>query len=149
MLFAGTVAENIARMVPNPDGRDVVRAAELAGVHGMSLRLPQAHQPPSGWRHAAVGRPAAAIGLARAFYGDPRLVVLDEPNSNLDAEGEPLLMAALDRLKGAGATAIIVIHRPQALRRADRVLVLDQGAAVRLGPRDAIIQALASPVRAA
>jgi ABC-type protease/lipase transport system fused ATPase/permease subunit len=137
-------------MAPDPDGRDVVRAAELAGVHGMILRLPHGYQTllEDGGMPLSGGQ-RQRIGLARALYGDPRLVVLDEPNANLDAEGEALLMSALNRLREAGATVIIVTHRPQALRRADRVLVLDQGAAVRLGPRDAVIQALADPVRAA
>ena len=150
MLFAGTVAENIARMAPAVEGMDVVRAAQLAGVHEMILRLPQGYET----RLQDGGAPLSGgqrqrIGLARALYGEPRLVVLDEPNANLDAEGEALLMAALDRLKEARATTIMVTHRPQALRRADRVLVLDQGTAVRLGPRDTIIQALSGPVRAA
>ena len=150
MLFAGSVAENIARMAPAVEGMDVVRAAQLAGVHEMILRLPQGYET----RLQDGGAPLSGgqrqrIGLARALYGEPRLVVLDEPNANLDAEGEALLMAALDRLKEARATTIMVTHRPQALRRADRVLVLDQGTAVRLGPRDTIIQALSGPVRAA
>jgi PrtD family type I secretion system ABC transporter len=150
MLFAGTVAENIARMAPEVEGMDVIRASQMAGVHEMILRLPQGYET----RLQDGGAPLSGgqrqrIGLARALYGNPCLVVLDEPNANLDSDGEALLMSALDRLKEARATTIMVTHRPQALRRADRVLVLDQGTAVRVGPRDAIIQALSGPVRAA
>jgi ATP-binding cassette subfamily C protein/ATP-binding cassette subfamily C exporter for protease/lipase/ATP-binding cassette subfamily C protein EexD len=150
MLFAGTVAENIARMAPLVEATDVVRAAQLAGAHEMILRLSQGYETRLGDGGGPLsGGQRQRIGLARALFGEPRLVVLDEPNANLDAAGEATLMATLDRLKEAGATTIIVTHRPQGLRRADRVLVLEQGNLVRFGPRDAIVQALSGPVRAA
>jgi ATP-binding cassette, subfamily C, type I secretion system permease/ATPase len=150
MLFAGTVAENIARMAPDVDGREVVRAAQLAGAHEMILRLPQGYatQLSDGGAPLSGGQ-RQRIGLARAVYGEPRLVVLDEPNAHLDAEGELALMATLGRLKEARATTIMVTHRPQALRWADKMLVLDHGSLARFGPRDAILQALSGRVRAA
>ncbi len=150
MLFAGTVAENIARMAPAADGREVVRAAQLAGAHEMILRLPEGYETALADGGAPLsGGQRQRIGLARAVFGEPRLVVLDEPNANLDAEGEMALMTTLGRLKEAGATTIMVTHRPQALRWADQVLVLDHGSLARIGPRDSILQALAGPARAA
>jgi ATP-binding cassette subfamily C protein/ATP-binding cassette subfamily C exporter for protease/lipase/ATP-binding cassette subfamily C protein EexD len=150
MLFAGTVAENVARMAPAAEGRDVVRAAQHAGAHEMVLRLPDGYAT----RLADGGAPLSGgqrqrIGLARALFGEPRLVVLDEPNANLDAEGEAALMATIGRLKEAGATVVVVTHRPQALRQADRVLVLERGGVARFGPRDAVLRAFPGPVRAA
>jgi ABC-type protease/lipase transport system fused ATPase/permease subunit len=150
MLFAGTVAENIARMARVADGRDVVRAAQLAAAHEMILRLPQGYETPLADGGAPLsGGQRQRIGLARALYGEPRLVVLDEPNAHLDAEGEAALMATVSRLKETGVTTIIVTHRPQVLRRADKVLALERGSVVRFGPRDAVLQALAGPGRAA
>ncbi len=150
MLFAGTVAENIARMAAAVDGGAVVRAAQLAGAHEMILRLPQGYET----RLADGGAPLSGgqrqrIGLARAVHGEPRLVVLDEPNAHLDAEGEAALTATLERLRAAGTTTIMVTHRPQVLRCADRMLVLDHGRLARFGPRDAILQALLRPAHAA
>jgi PrtD family type I secretion system ABC transporter len=150
MLFAGTVAENIARMAPAADSRDVIRAAQLAGAHEMILRLPQGYgtllmdggSPLSGGQRQR-------IGLARALFGEPRLIVLDEPNAHLDAEGEAALTVTLGRLKEARATTIMATHRLQALRWADKMLVLDHGSLARFGPRDAVLQALSGPVRAA
>jgi PrtD family type I secretion system ABC transporter len=150
MLFPGTVAENIARMAPEPEGPEVVAAAQLAGAHEMILRLPEGYAT----RLAEGGAPLSGgqrqgIGLARALYGRPRLVVLDEPNAHLDGRGEAALMATLAQLKAAGTTVVLVTHRPQALRCADKLLVLAEGAIACFGPRDAMLASLPSAARAA
>lgn len=149
-LFAGTVAENIARLAAEPDGAAVVAAAKAAGVHELILRLPEGYDTELG----EDGHPLSAgqrqrLGLARALYGEPKLVVLDEPNAHLDAAGEQALAAALAWLRERRATVVLVTHRLSVLRLADRVLVLENGAAERLGPRDAVLAELLRPSRAA
>jgi ABC-type protease/lipase transport system fused ATPase/permease subunit len=150
MLFAGTVAENIARMAEAPDSVAVVAAARLAGAHEMILRLSDGYAT----RLAAGGAPLSGgqrqrLGLARALFGGPKLIVLDEPNAHLDGQGEMALAAALTRLKESGATTVLITHRPQSLQRADKVLVLEDGAVTRFGPRDTVLPALVRPARAA
>lgn len=150
MLFAGTVAENIARMAPRPVSETVVAAAQLAGAHDMIARLGEGYDTVLGDGGAPLsGGQRQRIGLARALHGSPRLVVLDEPNANLDRQGEAALMAALASLKEAGVTTVLVTHRPQILQRADRILVLEDGVVTGFGPRDAILQSLLRPARAA
>jgi PrtD family type I secretion system ABC transporter len=149
-LFAGTVAENIARMDEAPSSEAVVAAAQLAEAHEVILRLPQGYATPL----ADGGTPLSGgqrqrLGLARALFGGPRLVVLDEPNAHLDGAGEAALMAVLARLKQARVTTVLITHRPQVLQRADKVLVLEDGAVSRFGPRDAVLPALFRPARAA
>ncbi|MFL5338252.1 MAG: ATP-binding cassette domain-containing protein, partial [Geminicoccaceae bacterium] len=150
MLFAGTVAENIARMAEQPDAAAVVAAARLAGAHEMILRLGDGYAT----RLADGGAPLSGgqrqrLGLARAVFGDTRLLVLDEPSAHLDGSGEAALTSTLARLKQAGATVILITHRPQALQRADRVLVLEDGKISRFGPRESVLPALIRPARAA
>jgi ABC-type protease/lipase transport system fused ATPase/permease subunit len=135
MLFAATVAQNIARMQQDAPADAIVAAARLAGAHDMILRLPQGYDT----RLSEGGAPLSGgqrqlLGLARALYGQPRLVVLDEPNANLDTAGDAALMTALAGLKEAGVTTVIVSHRSYALQRADHVLVLEEGAVKRFGP---------------
>ena len=149
-LFAGTVAENIARLAAEPDGEAVVAAAKAAGVHELILHLPKGYDTVLGEE----GAPLSAgqrqrLGLARALYGEPRLIVLDEPNAHLDAAGEQALAAALVRLKEQRVTVVLVTHRLNILRHADRVLVLEQGAIERVGPRDKILAELVRPARVA
>jgi PrtD family type I secretion system ABC transporter len=149
-LFAGTVAANIARMVPRPDPERVVDAARLAGVHEMVLGLPEGYDTVLGEGGLPLsGGQRQRVALARALYGSPRLVVLDEPNSNLDPAGEAALVEALKGLKAAGATVVTVTHRPSLVAHADLVLVLEGGAVARLGPRDEVMRALMRPARAA
>ena len=149
-LFAGTVAENIARMDEAPSSEAVVAAAQLAEAHEVILRLPQSYATPL----ADGGMPLSGgqrqrLGLARALFGGPRLVVLDEPNAHLDGAGEAALMTVLARLKQARVTTVLITHRPQVLQRADKVLVLEDGTVSRFGPRDAVLPALFRPARAA
>ena len=144
-IFPGTVAENIARM-GKVDSEQVVAAAELAGVHDMIVRLPQGYDTPIGDGGVPLsGGQRQRVGLARAVFGQPKLVVLDEPNSNLDADGEAALMGTIAGLKAKGTTVIIVAHRPQILADADRLLVMRDGEIALLGPRAEVLARIAGP----
>ncbi len=142
MLFEGTIAENIARLQVNPDPERVVAAAKKAAAHEMILHLPNGYDtrlPPSGARLS--GGQKQRIGLARALYGDPALLVLDEPNSNLDAEGSMALNLAIRNLKAEGRSVVIMAHRPAAIEECDMILILDGGSRVAFGPRDEVLRA--------
>lgn len=151
-LFAGTVGENIARM-GDADPEKIVKAARLAHVHEMILRLPQGYE--TRLDNGAVqlsGGQRQRLGLARALYGDPKLLVLDEPNSNLDSEGDAALLAALAAVKQQGCTVITVGHRPSMLEHADLLMYLRDGMVQSFGPAEDIWARLAgqpSPARAA
>jgi PrtD family type I secretion system ABC transporter len=133
-LFAGTVAENIARLGA-ADPAKVVQAAELAHAHEMILRLPDGYDTEIGEAGAMLsGGQRQRIALARALSGDPRLVVLDEPNANLDAEGELALAAALRALKARGVTVVMVGHRPSLISQLDKLAVMKDGALEAFGP---------------
>ncbi|WP_313323901.1 type I secretion system permease/ATPase [Pseudomonas sp.] len=141
-LFEGSIAENIARF-GEIDATKVVEAAQVAGVHEMILRLPQGYDTVIG-AHGGVlsGGQRQRIGLARAIYGDPKLVILDEPNSNLDDVGERALGEALIKLKQKGTTLFIITHRVSALAYVDNLLVLSEGQIVMSGARDQVLAQL-------
>ena len=136
-LFDGTVAENIARFDPDADPGKLIAAAGAAGVHDVILRLPQGYKTQVGEGGATLsGGQRQRIALARALYGDPFLVVLDEPNSNLDAPGEEALTRAIRAVRARGGIAVVVAHRPSAVAAVDQVLVLNEGRVQAFGARD-------------
>ncbi len=138
-LFPGTVRENIARM-SSGDTDAVIAAARLAGVHELILRLPQGYETRVGDGGAAIsGGQRQRIALARALYGNPSLVVLDEPSSNLDEGGVQALIRTIAQLRASGTTVIIVAHQPVVVYQVDCLLVLNQGMVQMTGPRDAVI----------
>lgn len=143
-LFSGSVAENIARM-GEVDSEKVIKAARMAHVHEMILTLPKGYDTPIGEQGGSLsGGQRQRIGLARALYGDPRLVVLDEPNSNLDEEGEAGLTQALQELKNAGTTVVLVTHKPSILNIVDEILMLQSGAVALSGPRQEVLAKIAA-----
>jgi len=145
-MFPGTVAENIARLGMRDDEM-VVEAARLAGAHEMILRLPQGYDTDIDPASPALsGGQRQLIAFARAFYGRPRLLLLDEPNSNLDRDGEAALLAALARAKEAGITTLVIAHRPSIVAGLDRLLVLRDGRISLLGPRAEILARTANVV---
>jgi ATP-binding cassette subfamily C protein len=134
-LLDGTVGENIARL-GEAGSAEVVAAARLVGAHEMIGRLPLGYETRVGeGGHALSGGQRQRIALARAFFGNPRLVVLDEPNSHLDAEGEAAMLAAVRAARDGGATVIIIAHKPSLVEAADNILVLRDGAVDSFGPR--------------
>ena len=140
-LLEGTVAENIARFAPESDSAAIIAAAQAAGVHDLIVSLPQGYETPVGADGAELSAgQRQRIGLARALYGDPFLVLLDEPNSNLDAMGEAALEQAIAGVKARGGIAIVIAHRPSALAQADYVLFMRDGRAEAFGPRDDVLK---------
>ena len=125
------------------DAEKIVAAAKLAGVHDMILHLPQGYDTVIGGTGGILsGGQRQRIGLVRAFYGNPRLLVLDEPNSNLDDQGEKELVEAIHRIKSAGCTVIVISHRTMVLSSVDKILVLKEGAPVSYGPREQVLAGL-------
>ncbi|MBY3223214.1 type I secretion system permease/ATPase [Rhizobium laguerreae] len=149
-LFAGTVSENICRFAKlSPVVFDkVVKAAQLAGVHELIKGLPKGYLTEIGESGAVLsGGQRQRIGLARALYGDPALIILDEPNSNLDREGEEALIAALSTVKATGTTVILIAHRPNIMETVDKILILNRGQQDLFGPRDYVFNELAARAR--
>ena len=140
-LFDGTIKENIARLSPNPDDAEVVRAARAAAAHDMIVRLPDGYDTrvqANGGRLS--GGQIQRIGLARALYGDPVVVVLDEPNSNLDNDGSLALNEAIRALKARGAAILVMAHRPAAIQECDFLLMIEGGARRAFGPKDDVLR---------
>jgi PrtD family type I secretion system ABC transporter len=141
-LFPGTVSDNIARM-GDPDPEKIVAAATMAGVHEIVLGLPGGYDTPLGYGGVNLsGGQRQRIGLARALYGDPKLVILDEPNSNLDEAGEAALVHALALLKEREVTTIVVTHKPSILSGVNKVLYLSDGQMVIFGPMEEVFKQL-------
>ncbi len=141
-LFEGSISENIARFREvEPD--KVIQAAKAAGVHEMILQLPEGYDTVIGSDGVNLsGGQRQRVGLARAIYGSPRLIILDEPNSNLDDVGERALAMAIQQLKASGATVFIITHRTSILAQLDRLLVMSNGAIGLYGPRDKVMAEL-------
>jgi ABC-type protease/lipase transport system fused ATPase/permease subunit len=143
-LLEGSIAQNIARFDPDAPAAAVIAAAKVAGVHDLIVNLPAGYETELGERGMALSAgQQQRIALARALYGDPFLVVLDEPNSNLDAEGEEALTQAILAVRARGGIVIIVAHRPSALAAVDRVLVMARGRQQAFGPKDEMLAKLA------
>jgi ATP-binding cassette subfamily C protein len=137
-LLNGTIAENIARM-RNPDPHAILEAARIAGVHELIGRMPLGYDTNvNDGDFKLSGGQRQRIGLARALYGSPRLVVLDEPNANLDAEGEQSLIRAVNAARESGAIVVLIAHRPSIMQVVDKILVLREGRINQFGPRSAI-----------
>ncbi|SDB20507.1 ATP-binding cassette, subfamily C, EexD [Pseudomonas sp. NFACC23-1] len=148
-LFEGTISQNISRFGP-VNAPAVVAAARMAGVHELVLQLPDGYDTLIGANGGGLsGGQRQRIGLARALYGEPRLVVLDEPNSNLDEAGEKMLAEALQRLKQSRATVFVITHRPGVLAQVDKLLVLNHGELSLFGPRDPVLARLRDATPAA
>jgi ATP-binding cassette subfamily C protein PrsD len=145
-LFDGTVAENIARFDEDATSNSILNAARLAGAHEMILRLPNGYTTRIGERGASLSAgQRQRIGLARAVYGDPFLVVLDEPNANLDGDGEMALMRAIEALRKNQCIVVLVSHRPDAIAALNIAMVLHEGRMIAFGPREEIFARVARP----
>ncbi len=140
-LFDGTIAENIAKLSMSPDPAEVVKAAKKADAHEMVLKLPQGYDTQmSATSGRLSGGQIQRLGLARAMYGDPVILVLDEPNSNLDNEGSQALNRAIRQMKSEGRSILIMAHRPSAIQECDMLLMLENGARVAYGPKDDVLR---------
>ena len=140
-LFDGTVAQNISRFQEDAQPDAIIQAAQLANVHDLVMRLPQGYDTPLGENGARLSAgQRQRVALARALFGDPSLIVMDEPNSNLDAEGEAALDRAIRVALQKGAAVVVVAHRPSALHAVSHILVLNDGKVVANGPRDEVLK---------
>jgi len=148
-LFDGSVADNIARFQPDRDPAAIIAAAQAAGVHELILRLPDGYETAIGEGGMALSAgQRQRIALARALYGDPFLVVLDEPNSNLDAEGDEALTQAILTIRRRGAVVIVIAHRPAALQGVDLVLAMANGKIQAFGPKEEVLRSVLQPAAA-
>lgn len=152
-LFDGTIAENIARLDENAKDEDIVKAAKKAAAHEMILKLPEGYNTKLTMQGGRLsGGQTQRIGLARALYGEPVILVLDEPNSNLDNEGSQALNAAIRQMKEDDKAVLIMAHRPAAIQECEMLLVLDHGSTKAFGPRDEVLSKMvknAGNIRAA
>jgi ATP-binding cassette subfamily C protein len=149
-LFNGSIKENIARMSNTPDPELVAEAAKFAGAHEMISKLPNGYESDIGLAGSALsGGQKQRVALARAFYGNPKVVVLDEPNANLDERGEQALVQAIANAKERKITSILISHRPSILAFVDMIMILQDGAIVAYGPREEIMARFAQPPKTA
>jgi len=147
-LFPGTVAENIARMALEPNSQAVVKAAMRANAHEMIMALPKGYDTYlDGNENQLSGGQRQRVALARALYGDPVLLILDEPNSMLDADGSEALNQAVKEFKENGKSVIIMTHRPAAIAECDFLMVIEKGVATALGPRDEVMAKMVKNVQ--
>ena len=147
-LFDGTIAENIARLSLAPDDAKVVAAAQKAAAHEMILELPNGYDTRIATGQVRLsGGQMQRIGLARALYDDPVIVVLDEPNSNLDNVGSQALNQAIRQMKKEGRSVLIMAHRPNAIQECDTLLVLDGGMRMAYGPKDEVLAGMVKHAR--
>jgi PrtD family type I secretion system ABC transporter len=139
-LLDATIEENIARLAERPESQRVIAAAQNADVHEMIVRMPDAYRTALGPMGVSLsGGQRQRIGLARALYGDPFVVILDEPNSNLDGEGEAALTRAIEAVKARGGIVVVIAHRPSALEAVDLVAVIRDGKLTAFGPKEEIV----------
>jgi ATP-binding cassette subfamily C protein len=144
-LFDGTIAENIARLQANPDDEKVIAAAKLAAAHELILELPNGYDTVvMAGKVRLSGGQMQRIGLARALYDDPAIVVLDEPNSNLDNIGSQAVNHAIRQVKESGRSVLIMAHRPAVIQECDTLLVLESGKRVAFGPKDEVLEDMVS-----
>jgi ATP-binding cassette subfamily C protein len=143
-IFDGTVAQNISRFSEMPDAEKIVEAAKLANIHDFIMRLPQGYDTPlnEGGARLSAGQ-RQRVALARAMFGNPVLMVMDEPNSNLDAEGELALDSAIRACLARGAAVVVVAHRPSALNAMADLLVLANGQVAAYGTREEVMRKVA------
>ncbi|MEM1401392.1 MAG: ATP-binding cassette domain-containing protein, partial [Pseudomonadota bacterium] len=144
-LLSGKVSANIARLMREPNPQAVIAAAQAAGVHRMILDLPDGYETEIGQGGARLsGGQRQRLALARAFYGNPKLLVLDEPNSNLDSEGEAALERAIHAAKEWGAAVILVTHQARLLRNTEQIMFLRNGVSEFVGPSEEFMQRMQS-----
>jgi ATP-binding cassette subfamily C protein len=144
-LFAGSIAQNICRFDPDGKSDAIIQAAKEAGVHEMVIKMRDGYDTQIGEQGTSLSAgQAQRVGLARALYGNPFLIVLDEPNSNLDTEGELALRQAISNLKARGAIVVLIAHRPSVLAVCDNILVLSNGEQKEFGSRDEIMQKMSA-----
>lgn len=145
-LFAGTVAQNICRFTDDATSEAIIAAARTAGVNDLILRLPNGYETEIGERGTLLSAgQRQRVALARALYGDPFLVVLDEPNSNLDSEGEQALSDAIMSVRARGGIVVVIAHRPSALANVDFVLMMSEGRGQAFGPKDEVLGKVLRP----
>jgi len=149
-LLPGSLKQNIARFDPDATDAEVVEAAQLAGAHELIVRLPQGYETEIGFGAPPLsGGQAQRIALARALFRRPKLVVLDEPSSNLDADGDTALAKAIGAIREAGSTVVVMTHRPSTIRAANLILMLRDGRQAEFGERDEIMRKVTRPMQAA
>jgi ATP-binding cassette, subfamily C, bacterial exporter for protease/lipase len=146
-MLPGTIAENISRFNPSASDKDIVEAAQIAGVHEMILTFPAGYATQIGTSSQPLsGGQVQRLGLARAIFGMPRLIVLDEPNSNLDGGGDEALSEAIMTLRNRGSVVVVMAHRPSVIHAVNKVMILHKGQVAQFGNKEEVIQMAKRPV---